>query len=248
MEKEIKDKFLTLWKKYFKNADLPITFYYSKSDGNAKAAVKPKKWRCFIADLGKVRKGQDLYFNKESLGCNGGKRYLGYTKQLAPDFRYFLSCGIEGKLEGERYKKTPEIVDELIKHQINLPIDNKNIVFKRWDKLTERDNPEVIIFFATPDVLSGLFTLASFDSADQQSSVTPFGAGCSSIVHYPYLEKDKEDPKAIIGMFDASARPCVPENTLSFAVPFKKFVKMLNDMEESFLITDTWNTVMKRIK
>lgn len=27
-----------------------------------------------------------------------------------PNFEYFLSCGIPGKLEGERYKKTPELV------------------------------------------------------------------------------------------------------------------------------------------
>jgi uncharacterized protein (DUF169 family) len=248
MDIEIKNKFIKLWKKYFKNSELPVIFYYTDGNSGVKYAVKPKNWRCVISDIGKVRKGQDLYFNKDNLGCNGAKRYLGYSKQLFPDFRYFLSYGIEGKLEGERYKKSPEIVDELLKEQVTLPIENKNIVFKRWDKLTENDNPDVVIFFATPDVLSGLFTLASFDSANQQSSVTPFGAGCSSIVHYPYLEKDKDDPKAIIGMFDASARPCVPENTLSFAVPYKKFVKMIDNMEESFLITKTWKTVMKRLK
>lgn len=248
MDIEIRDKFLQLWKKYFKNSELPVTFYYSAGDGGVKYANKPKNWRCVVSDIAKVRKGQDLYFNKENLGCNGAKRYLGYTNKLGPDFRYFLSYGIEGKLEGERYKKNPEIVDELIKEQVTLPIDNKNIIFKRWDKLTENDNPDVVVFFATPDVLSGLFTLASFDSADMQSSVTPFGAGCSSIVHYPYLEKDKDDPKAIIGMFDASARPCVSENILSFAVPYKKFVRMIDNMEESFLITKTWKTMMKRIK
>jgi len=29
-----------------------------------------------------------------------------------PHFEYFLSCGIPGKLEGERYKKSPELVKE----------------------------------------------------------------------------------------------------------------------------------------
>ncbi len=33
-----------------------------------------------------------------------------------PDFEYFLSCGIPGKLEGERYKKSPEMVKEYLKH------------------------------------------------------------------------------------------------------------------------------------
>ena len=41
------------------------------------------------------------------------------------------------------------------------------IVFKRWDKLEKDDNPDVIIFFATPDVLSGLFTLSNYDCQNQ---------------------------------------------------------------------------------
>jgi hypothetical protein len=52
------------------------------------------------------------------------------------------------------------------------------------------DDPEVVIFFAQPDVLSGLFTLANYDEADPNGVFAPFAAGCGSIVHYPYLEKD----------------------------------------------------------
>jgi hypothetical protein len=48
-------------------------------------------------------------------------------------------------------------------------------------------------------------------------------------------------------MFDPSARPCVPADVLTFAVPMKKFEKMLSYMEESFLITDTWNEIRNRI-
>jgi len=48
-------------------------------------------------------------------------------------------------------------------------------------------------------------------------------------------------------MFDVSARPCVPENVLTFAVPMNKFVRMIDDMEESFLITASWAKVNQRI-
>jgi hypothetical protein len=37
------------------------------------------------------------------------------------------------------------------------------IVFKRWDKLDEGDDPTAMVFFAVSDALSGLFTLANFD-------------------------------------------------------------------------------------
>jgi hypothetical protein len=96
-------------------------------------------------------------------------------------------------------------------------------------------------------VLCGLFTLANFDQNDPNGVICPFGAGCGSIVHYPYLEQQKEHPKAVLGLFDPSARPCVGVDILTMAIPMKKFTKMIGYMEESFLITTTWDAVKKKI-
>jgi hypothetical protein len=164
-----------------------------------------------------------------------------------PGFEYFLSCGIPGKLEGERYKKTPEIVKTLMAKAPKFRAPGKFIVFKQWDKLEEPDRPEVVIFFARPDVLSGLFTLAGFDMADPNGVFTPFAAGCGSIIQYPYLERSTDTPRAVIGMFDVSARPFIPEDMLSFAVPMSKFDRMIDNMNESFLITPSWGKIQKRI-
>lgn len=246
MKAELKDRFLTLWKKYFGEAELPITFYFTSGDGGAEPSGKPKGRSCLICELAKVRSGKALYFNNEMLACGGARRYLGYTDKMRPGFEYFLSCGNE-QMEGERYIRTPEMVKEFMKNQKTLPAEGRNIVFKRWDKLSEEDNPDVVIFFAEPDVLSGLFTLANFDQTEQNGTICPFGAGCGSIIHYPYLEGTTERQRAVIGMFDPSARPCVPDNVLTFAVPARRFEKMIGYMEESFLITGTWTTVKKRI-
>lgn len=35
---------------------------------------------------------------------------------------------------------------------------------------------------------------------------------------------------------------------LTFSVPMVKFMKMIDYMDESFLITDTWKKVLKRIR
>jgi len=246
MNPEIKNTFMRLWEKYFSSSELPIVFFYTDGDGGAEPAEKPKGRSCIICELSKVRKGKSLYFNGDTLGCGGSRRYLGYTQKMRRGFEYFLSCGNE-EMEGERYIRTPEMVNELMKNQRNLPADGKNIVFKRWDRITVSDNPEAVIFFAKPDVLSGLFTLANFDQTEPNGTFTPFGAGCSSVVHYPYFENRSERPRAVIGMFDPSARPCVADNVLTFAVPMKRFEKMVSYMEESFLITETWKTVMNRI-
>jgi uncharacterized protein (DUF169 family) len=248
MDIKIRDHFIGQWKKYFNNAELPITFYYTDNPVNATFFQSSGKRNCLICELKKVRSGESLAFNSNAITCSGAKRYLGFTDKMRTDFEYFLSCGIENRMEGERYKRTPEIVKDIMKNQKKLEIQGKYIVFKRWDMLGEPDAPDVVIFFATPDILSGLFTLAGYDQSDSNSTFTPFGAGCGSIVHYPYLEKDSQKPRAVIGMFDVSARPCVPSGILTFSVPMIKFTKMISYMDESFLITDSWKNVQKRIK
>jgi len=198
MDTKIKEKFISHWEKYFKGAELPITFYYTNEVQGAEAVKPSSKHRCIFADLCKVRTGKSLYFDAESIGCFGGKRYLGFSTEVMENFEYFLSCGIPGKLEGERYKKTPELVKETM---------------------------------CEPN---GVFA--------------PFAAGCGSIVQYPYLEKDSDHPRGILGMFDVSARPFIPENILSFSVPMNRLVEMIGNMEESFLITQSWAKINKRIK
>jgi hypothetical protein len=247
MDMKIRDRFIQLNKKYFNNAELPITFYYSDTGEQAELVRSGSVARCVIGALTEVRNGRSFSFNADSIGCFGGRRYLGFAQKLSPDFEYFLSCGIPGRMEGERYKKSPELVREIMKNWPNLRAPRPFVVFKRWDNLSEEDDPEVAIFFAQPDVLAGLFTLVNFDESQPEGVITPMGSGCSSIVSYPYLEKDLPHPRAVIGMFDPSARPYVPKDTLSFAVPMKRFVTMIGNMEDSFLITDTWKKLQKRI-
>jgi uncharacterized protein (DUF169 family) len=248
MEMKFKEDFMRLWQKYFNNAPLPIAFYYTSEEGHAEAVKPGSVSRCVMGALVKVRQGESFAFGAESVGCFGGKRYLGFAEKLAPNFEYFLSCGIPGKVEGERYKKSPEMVVELLKRWPKFKAPARFIVFKRWDNLESSDSPEVVIFFAQPDVLAGLYTLANYDESDPNAAMVPMGSGCSSIVQNPYLEKDSEHPHAIIGMFDPSARPFVSPDELTCAVPMNKFTRMVQNMDESFLITKTWKAMQKRIK
>jgi hypothetical protein len=48
-------------------------------------------------------------------------------------------------------------------------------------------------------------------------------------------------------MFDVSARPYVHSDVLTFAVPMAKFTGMVENIEESFLITPTWEKIRTRI-
>ena len=75
---------------------------------------------------------------------------LGSVPAAMPNFEYFLSCGIPGKLEGERYKKTPELVTQWTKEAPQLQAPARFIIFKRWDRLEPSDEPEVIISSPIP--------------------------------------------------------------------------------------------------
>jgi uncharacterized protein (DUF169 family) len=248
MDSDLKASFIRDWEEYFPGEPLPITFEFSTDPGNVQQAKIPDGWRCLICDLKKVRAGTDLAFDRDSITCRGGRRYCGYDQEPFENFRYFLSSGIEGELEGERYKRTPEIVDVWQKEISLMDNSGKYIIFRRWDHLSEADNPSVVIFFVRPESLSGLFSLANFSRTDAFGVITPMGAGCSSLIHYPMLEQQSEDPRAVLGMMDPSARPCVPLDTLTFAVPMRLFTTMIQEMGESFLITPTWKKVEQKIE
>lgn len=247
MEKAIKNNLIVKWKGYFGNTALPITFYYTNDEGRAEQVKPGSVHRCIIAALQEVRTGKSMSFRAEAIGCPGGKRYLGFAQKIRPNFEYFLSCGIPGKLEGERYKKSPELVNQAMQYQPTFEAPGRYIVFKRWDMLDEIDDPQVVIFFAVPDVLAGLFTLANFDQEEPNGVIAPFGSGCSSIVYQPYFQRESQHPRAVIGMFDISARPFVEAAELTFAAPIAKFQTMIENMDESFLITNSWKQVRQRL-
>lgn len=248
MNLRFRQRFMNLWRGHFDNAALPIAFYYTDSTDGLAVTEPGTLSHCVIKVLSLVQDGKPLLLDAKSIGCGGGRRYLGFSNTVGRDFEYFLSYGIPGKLEGERYKKSPELVKETMRHWPVFQAPATFAVFKRWDLLDESDNPEVVVFWATPDVLSGLFTLANYDESEPNVVIAPMGAGCASIVLFPYLEVHSPHPRAVLGMFDVSARPHVPPNALSFAIPMAKFTHMVNNMEECFLITRSWQKVRERIK
>jgi hypothetical protein len=74
------------------------------------------------------------------------------------------------------------------------------------------------------------------------------GSGCASIVNFPWEQAKSENPDCVLGMFDVSARPSVPEDKLTFSIPIQRFEQMAHNMDESFLVTRSWETVQGRLK
>jgi uncharacterized protein (DUF169 family) len=227
----------------------PLGVFYSEEE--PARGVKPKGGghECMIALLKRARHhGETVYFDENHIGCAGGAYYMGFRAMSMRKIEYFLSCGIPGEMEGERYIKTPELAREYFASTKPRRAPAKYGIFKLLDKLAANEEPEVIIFFASPDVLSGLAVLTGYASERPDAVRLPFSSGCGSIVTHPLKEGEKENPQAILGMFDVSARPFVEPSVLTFAMPTKLFLTLLNNQDESFLITNSWKKVRERIK
>ena len=151
-------------------------------------------------------------------------------------------------MEGERYVKTPERAREYFTRLIPRRAPANYCVFKPIDQILSGTDPEVVVFFALPDTLSGLFTLTNYALERTDAVSTPFGSGCGTILTYPLKEAGKEQPHAILGMFDVSARPMIEKDILTLSMPYSVFLKLVDNVSGSFLETESWKKVLQRIE
>lgn len=173
---------------------------------------------------------------------------MGFRETPMPNIEYFLSCGISGQMEGERYIKTPELAKEYFGKIKPRRAPATYCVFKPIEQSQDEIKPEVVVFFASPDTLSGLFTLTNYALERTDAVYTPFGSGCGTILTHPLKEAEKEKPRAVLGMFDVSARPMVEKDVLTLSMPYSIFLRLLENVSGSFLETESWKKVLQRIQ
>ncbi|MGA2380577.1 MAG: DUF169 domain-containing protein [Spirochaetia bacterium] len=104
MQNGFKKQSAERWERFFPGASLPICFYYTDDEQQAEPVKPYPGMHCLMRDLSRVSAGESLSFASNTVGCAGGRYYLGFSLRLPPNFNYFFSCGIPGELEGERYK------------------------------------------------------------------------------------------------------------------------------------------------
>ncbi|MEG0795654.1 MAG: DUF169 domain-containing protein [Odoribacter sp.] len=217
-------------------AELPMVFWYSDEMADATAKIGG----CLFKGMQEVRDGKVISLDAEVIGCGGGKFYTGFTEmpEYVPDFVSLR----------ERYKKTPEMVVEFI-HQLGVPMTGRKFLhFARVDRVDDFEGKEGLLFWATPDVLSGLVAWAYFDYNGEDGVMTTFGSGCSTVITQTVIENRKGGSRTFLGCFDPSVRPYLEENVLSYTIPLSRFRVMYDTMGESCLFgTHTWEKIRERI-
>lgn len=231
------DEFIADFREAFGDKpELPVVFWYS--DAPAKPVRKING--CFFKEMWRVRGGETISLSLEVLGCGGGKFYTGFIP-MPEHVPAFVSTK-------ERYKQTPQMVIDYVS-KLDVPRATKPYLnFSRIDCIKTFDHIEGVLFFATPDILSGLTTWTFFDNNDNDAVQALFGSGCSEIVTRAVLENKQGGRRTFLGLFDPSARPYFEPDILSYVIPMSRFREMCNTIRQSCLFdAHAWNKIRDRI-
>lgn len=209
-----------------------------------------KTFSCVIGNIWLARKKHGAaYISSEEYGCPGGVFYCSMMKPNLRFIEHYVTTGFEGTpIHGERYLPSPASMRTFLDKVDPRKAPAKYCIFKPLSLFSDGEEPEFVIFFARPEVLTGLFTHTMFTTGDVDSVASPFGAGCTNIISWPLYYKEQGKEKAILGGFDPSARKYLKTDELTFTVPLSLYQKMLKAMPESmFNVGKDWATVRKKV-
>ena len=209
-----------------------------------------KTFSCVIGNIWLARKKKcAAYVSSEEYGCPGGVFYCSMMKPNLRFIEHYVTTGFEGTpIHGERYLPSPDAMRKFLDKVNPRKAPGKYCIFKPLSQFSQDEEPEFIIFFARPEVLSGLFTHTMFTTGDVDSVASPFGAGCTNILAWPLYYQGLGQEKAVLGGFDPSARKFMKTDELTFTVPLSLYRKMLSTLPESmFNVGKGWELVRKKV-
>jgi hypothetical protein len=215
-------------------------------------ACVPQNGHCTIPSLFMrcVRLGDKCAADSEHSPCHGSKSGFGFggisdrqrSAWSASVIPVEVRESIPHKSSGMSYFKTPEIAMQQ-QSAIKDYGDGKDaIVFQDLDDAIKENRPiEVVAFMVDPVRLSVLQQLAAFSKTTPgPAAIMAYGFACQQVYALPRGEGESDDPHAIIGMTDMYARRFADRDKLSFAVPYKLYKRMVDDIDDSFLAKEKY--------
>jgi uncharacterized protein (DUF169 family) len=230
----------------------PIALIYT--DEKPADAFEPqnKGWSCVISMVTAAIKGRTVALSRDSVGCPGGKTGLGFGNSYRgrEEFMsHFLSTGKPGQIEGEGYKKSPELASRMFAAFPAVDVPFKYVVFKPLEAVdAEKESPALVVFYANADQISALTVLANYGRPNNDNVIIHMGSGCGTVCLFTYNEGKKEVPRAVVGLTDITARPHIDADLIAFSIPYKMFLEMEENVPGSFLERKDWKKLRERIK
>ncbi len=256
----------------------PVALLWSNEKPQGAMQFAENKWGCVMWLAAAAAKGKSAVADAKTFGCFGGGVGLGFGNQYKnfpggeEGFCHFLSTGNASReggpelaekikpymtaeshdhfLHGERYIKSPDLVEKFVQTLPITDIPEKYVVFQPLDKIDPaQEKPQTVIFFVNPDQLSALTVLANYGRGDYENVIMPYAAACQTMGIYPYHEAKSARPRAVVGLTDLTARVYIRKqlnnpNLMTFAVPFAFFEEMEQNVSGSFLERHTWLSLL----
>lgn len=204
---------------------------------------------CNLRLLNNVMSGETITITQNSTSCRGANNGFGFIDGL-PDipggFGNFITKGKgEGFPPGERIKCSIAVAEQMILTQpTNVMEDFTAIEVKLFDE----DSPsDLVAILVNPDQLSALVHLFNYRKHEYDQVIMPMSSGCASLFRIPFGELLSGRRRAVIGNADIFSRPHFEKDTVFFVIDREIYEEMLEDADESFLISPIWNGVKKRL-
>lgn len=236
----------------------PVGIYFGNTLAECNLEASAEKRNCVIPFLIASAKGKIVSMDEESCNCAGGATGCcfgdGFTRRN-PNIHKMLSQGLGEHApkeappmvkEGERFFCDEDIA---MKWRENMPYSDRaypRIVFAPLSRWSETGKPDLVFLFANPDQISALVTMLGFHNGKALNTIAPFGAACHSIL-YAAEQMEKEEPYAVMGLFDISQRNAALKNYLSMTLPYKLWDKITEDLDKNCLTTHSWKKIEKRL-
>lgn len=236
----------------------PVGIYFGNTSADCDLEASPEKRNCVIPFVIAAAKGKISCMDEAGCTCPGGAVGAcfgdGFSR-LNPNIHKMLSQGFgehapEGAppmvKHGERFFCNEEIAMQWRKQMPYSDRAYPRIVFAPLSRWNEVGTPDLVFVFANPDQISALVTMQGFHNGKAMNTIAPFGAACHSIV-YAAEQMEKEEPYAVMGLFDISQRSEALKNYLSMTMPYPLWKNMTMDLEKSCLTTHSWKNIEKRL-
>lgn len=236
----------------------PVGIFFGNTTAESDLDASPNHRNCVIPFVMAAAKGKITSMDEAGCTCPGGTVGAcfgdGFTRSN-PNIHLMLSQGMGDRApegassmmkEGERFFCDADIA---MKWRQNMPYSDRaypRIVFAPLSRWEEVGTPNLVYIFANADQLSALVAMLGSHNGKAVNTLAPFGAACHSIV-YAAEQIEREEPYAIMGLFDISQRSAALKDYLSLTMPYPLWKSMTEDLDRSCLTTHSWRKIEQRL-
>ncbi|MBN1945357.1 MAG: DUF169 domain-containing protein [Bradymonadales bacterium] len=183
----------------------------------------------------------DAEFSSPDRGCPGMQRAFGLAGAYPSWMAHFLTDGQNGAPQGEGLKASPELAQEFLDRVVSPKPQGDHLLvgplhLEHWPAV------RAITFFADPDRLSALMTLATYWSSDPDEVMAPFSSGCG-LMWREMLGAGRD--RAILGCTDIAMRKYLPPEIMCLSVSPWRFERMVDYPDDAFLNRSWWRDLLK---